>query len=516
MKKNYLLFLFSLCTSFYAVFAKSKLVKPTGTTEFITTWDLTKTGSGTNDQITFGVALASSGGSVSYSWETVPAGSSGSGTITALSTTVTITGLPVNSTIRLSIDPQNFRAIKIDQGTDRLRLINISQWGTTNWNTMSSAFYGCSNLTITATDIPNLGNVNKSNNMFRGCTVLNGPSNIGQWNTGAITDMASMFRDAAAFNQNIGTWNTAAVTSMEFMFRGATVFNQDIGGWTVSAVTTMNDMLRDADAFSQDLGDWDLKTGVILTGMFNSSGMACPEYSATLIGWADNVNTPSSLTLGALDVQYGTNATDARNTLTTTKSWTITDGGSSGVTCSILPVTLVSFNARQSGKSAILKWQTTSEVGASHFEVERSENALSFEKIGRVDAVGNSTALNTYTLADELTGVRAPSVYYRLRSVDADGTFEVSRVIVLKRSETEWNLAVYPNPVGKGVYVTVEADASLGQVAVYDMLGRKMALSVTRKESGKAEINMAGTSSGMYLVSVTTERGTVKKMLVRD
>jgi len=45
--------------------------------------------------------------------------------------------------------------------------------------------------------------------MFLGAAAFN--QNIGTWNTGAVTNMSSMFWSAAAFNQNIGTWNTAAV-----------------------------------------------------------------------------------------------------------------------------------------------------------------------------------------------------------------------------------------------------------------------------------------------------------------
>jgi surface protein len=50
--------------------------------------------------------------------------------------------------------------------------------------------------------------------MFMGCSSLNGPSNIGSWNTSNITSMSSMFSAASEFNQNIGGWNTSNVTNM--------------------------------------------------------------------------------------------------------------------------------------------------------------------------------------------------------------------------------------------------------------------------------------------------------------
>lgn len=53
--------------------------------------------------ISFGIVTS---GSVSYTWETIPAGTSGSGVFSG--TTATISGLPANALIRLYIDSVNF------------------------------------------------------------------------------------------------------------------------------------------------------------------------------------------------------------------------------------------------------------------------------------------------------------------------------------------------------------------------------------------------------------------------
>jgi surface protein len=172
---------------------------------FITKWNLAPAGSGAT-QITFGVTTS---GSVSYTWETVPAASSGSGTFTG--PTATITGLPAGATIRLQIDPSNFRSIFINNGIDRNRLIEVENWGNVTWTRMDYAFYGCTNLQVTASDLPNLTNVDNLNSMFRNCTNLNSPSNIGTWNTTAVRFMGYMFYNANSFNQNIGSWNTSSV-----------------------------------------------------------------------------------------------------------------------------------------------------------------------------------------------------------------------------------------------------------------------------------------------------------------
>merc|ERR1719331_535656 len=76
---------------------------------------------------------------------------------------------------------------------------------------------------------------------------------IGDWDVSAVTDMASMFSRASAFNQDLSKWDVSAVTDMESMFSCASAFNQDLSKWDVSAVTDMGSMFSRASAFNQDL-----------------------------------------------------------------------------------------------------------------------------------------------------------------------------------------------------------------------------------------------------------------------
>ena len=65
-------------------------------------------------------------------------------------------------------------------------------------------------------------------------------ADLSGWNTGNVTSMAGMFRNAGAFNGRVDTWNTGAVTSMADMFSSAGSFDQSVGGWDTSAVTDMS------------------------------------------------------------------------------------------------------------------------------------------------------------------------------------------------------------------------------------------------------------------------------------
>jgi surface protein len=257
---------------------------------FITRWNLATSGSGAT-QISFGVATS---GLVSYTWETVPASaSSGSGTFSG--STATITGLPANATIRLSISPNNFQRIIINNGNDRNRLTQIENWGNTAWTSMATAFYGCSNLQVTATDVPNLSSVTNMQQMFRS-TNLTLPFNINTWNTAAVTNMSAMFDNATSFNQDIGSWNTAAVTNMSGMFNNATAFNQNIGSWNTGSVTSMSAMFYGAVSFNQNIGNWNTAAVRTMNHMFGFATV----FNQNIGSWnTSSVTTMSTMFINA-------------------------------------------------------------------------------------------------------------------------------------------------------------------------------------------------------------------------
>jgi surface protein len=392
MKKNYSQIVMKQKTaSSYARFFKSSILKCSKTLlaflftlffagnsfaqagDFVTRWNLANTGASTTG-LTFGTVT---GGSVSYSWTEVGGSGSGSGTFSG--TSLNITSLPSGKTIELRISPSNFQRININNTGDKLRLTDVKQWGTTAWTSMANAFFGCENLNITATDIPNLAGVTSMNSMFQTCknlsTVPNINSwntsnvnamnstfnncskfneNIGSWNTANVTNMSSMFRSASAFNQNIGSWNTAKVTTMQQMFNLAGAFNQDISGWNTGSVnnmssmfdyasafnqnignwstggvTTMQKMFENASAFNQNLGNWRLRASVTMTDMLKNSNLNCTNYSSTLIGW--NSQSVTGIILGATGRTYSFNLAARANLALAIssggKGWNITDGG---------------------------------------------------------------------------------------------------------------------------------------------------------------------------------------------
>ncbi len=172
-----------------------------------------------------------------------------------------------------------FPQIGFSYSLDNEKLISVDQWGTGIWDSMRYAFLNCSNMSVQATDNPNLTNVTDMTGMFSSASAFN--QDIGGWDTSSVTDMSYMFYDTSAFNQDIGGWNTSNVTDMSYMFFYASAFNQDIGGWDTSSVTDMSHMFYVASAFNQDIGSWDTSAVTNISGMFSSAS----AFNQDVGGW---------------------------------------------------------------------------------------------------------------------------------------------------------------------------------------------------------------------------------------
>jgi hypothetical protein len=90
-----------------------------------------------------------------------------------------------------------------------------------------------------------------------------------------------------------------------------------------------------------------------------------------------------------------------------------------------LPVKLVSFKVNRNGVYNHLSWQTASEKDSEHFEVQRSKDGIAYTSIAKVSSAGYSYAALNYGFNDYNSGVGL--IYYRLKMVDTDGSYEFSR-----------------------------------------------------------------------------------------
>lgn len=231
------------------------------TNDFITTWDTTKSGTSNSQQIT----IPGTGAGYSYSiyWESLSS-STATGTIaTSTSASQTIT-FPEAGQYKVAIKG-TYPRIYFNNAGDKLKILTVEQWGNIAWTSMINAFYGCANLTVPATDAPNLASVTSLQSMFRGATSFNEP--IDHWNVSNVTAMGGVFYGASSFNQSLNSWNTSKVTDMSQLFREATVFNQPLNSWNTGSTTNMSYMFANS-SFNQPLDNWDVSKVTDMSSLF--------------------------------------------------------------------------------------------------------------------------------------------------------------------------------------------------------------------------------------------------------
>ena len=202
------------------LFPNHQKLQATG--DFISTWNTANAGTSSPTQIT--LPLQSSG---TYDF-LVDWGDVSSNTITAYNQPE-VTHTYSSSGIYTVTISGTIKGWQFNNGGDKLKIIEISQWGTLNLGNSGNYFYGASNLNLTATDAPDLTGTTTLANAFFRCTNLGNTGNMSSWNVSAVTNMNNMFTWDNTFNQSIGDWNVSSVTDMSYMFAYNTNFNQPIG-----------------------------------------------------------------------------------------------------------------------------------------------------------------------------------------------------------------------------------------------------------------------------------------------
>jgi hypothetical protein len=164
-----------------------------------------------------------------------------------------------------------------------------------------------------------------------------------------------------------------------------------------------------------------------------------------------------------------------------------------------LPVELLGFAAELRGSAAQLTWHTANELRSDRFEVERSTDGKEFEHLSTVAAAGTSHVRRAYALTDAQLPAGAPTLYYRLRQVDHDGTASYSPVRAVRVREQAATLALFPNPTATAATLTGASPGAI--VRVFDTLGR-VVLTAEADANGTATLHWPAQSlaAGMYLV----------------
>ena len=265
-----------------------------------------------------------------------------------------------------------FNRIEFGGVGDKYKILDIKQWGNIVWDSFENAFYGCNNMLVTATDVPNLSSVTSLGGMFRDCFVanpntsawntsnitrmkgvfwsaLNANPDVSNWDTSNVTEMGDMFREASNANPNVTNWDVGNVIGMALLFAGSnaspnvtnwdvsscedmrnlfgnTPGNPNVSNWDVSSVERMGNMFNDATNANPDCRNWNVINLNDAGDMFEGSALSVENLTSIYENWSQ-LNLQQNVAFSAGNTKYNASGQAGRDILVNTYNWTITDGG---------------------------------------------------------------------------------------------------------------------------------------------------------------------------------------------
>jgi hypothetical protein len=183
------------------------------------------------------------------------------------------------------------------------------------------------------------------------------------------------------------------------------------------------------------------------------------------------------------------------------------ENGYATISSDALPVTLVSFRAEAEGAVAQLSWATTEEVNSERFDVQHSRDGANWLTVGKVASHRDSKVMQQYrfvhnTPSDGLN-------YYRLKMIDLDGTFAMSRIQSV-RLDTKGNIFIYPNPVGDKLTIT-SSGRNIGSVEVMDIAGKKI---LETKSTNDIPVDRFSTGAYTLRIIFSDQSSEIRKFVI--
>ncbi len=200
----------------------------------------------------------------------------------------------------------------------------------------------------------------------------------------------------------------------------------------------------------------------------------------------------------------------------TSTSHTFTFAGTTTGTCGLivdnislaftaLPVELVSFSCKEIAHSALIEWETASELDNDYFSIERSRNSIDWETLALVGGAGTSNHQINYSYADEnpLSG----QSYYRLKQTDYNGEFSYSDIESVN-FDPSTQIKIYPNPTVN--YITIEWNTiEEPEYNISNLFGENLTDQIASNFlNGKTQLDLSSLRAGIYII--TTKVNTYK------
>jgi hypothetical protein len=185
-----------------------------------------------------------------------------------------------------------------------------------------------------------------------------------------------------------------------------------------------------------------------------------------------------------------------------------------------LPVELVSFNADYNDGTINLSWITATELNNSGFDIERKTENGEWNKITFIQGNGTTTETKHYFFNDNIENLKDSKLFYRLKQIDYDGSFQYSNVIEVDiELPTSFQLEQnYPNPFNPITQIKYELPVkSAVTIKIFDILGNEIQTLVDEeKDAGYFQVSFDASrlSSGIYFYTLQAGNSFFTKKMI--
>jgi alpha-tubulin suppressor-like RCC1 family protein len=443
-------------------------------------------------------------------WGNNTQGQLGLGTVTATECTPKVVGAPLNSNVVQVDGGDNFTLALLSNGTVYGIGENVNgQLGIGNTTDQSSPQQVMKSAGVPLTNVVNISCGDGSSYAILADGTLwswghGGWGQLGLGNCTVVTPYATQVLTgaqghASGFLQNV----------------------KQVAGGNAHAVIVLNDgtvYTMGSDQYGQ-LGDGTIG-GADVCGL----GIGCKNVPykvaslSNIVSVSDGDQWSFAVTNTGTVMAWGQNNKGQLGINSTTNTGTPTAMNMSG--CIVLPVELLSFEVISKSAGNILNWMTATEHNTSWFEIERSTDGINFTTIAKINAVGESDANSNYEYYDISAEEKNSIIYYRLKMVDADASYQYSSVkIVSSNSKGLINFSVFPIPTeaDKSIQINFQNQEEESVIIkIYDLSGKILMVSEQATEAGfnTYSIPLTNFSKGVYVLRLQSKDEVIESKIV--
>ncbi|RPD44197.1 T9SS type A sorting domain-containing protein [Paracnuella aquatica] len=176
---------------------------------------------------------------------------------------------------------------------------------------------------------------------------------------------------------------------------------------------------------------------------------------------------------------------------------------------SVTPVTFIGLTVKRHVGGIKLSWEVAGEVGVKEYIVEASSNGTMFYSVGSVQAKG----LHRYDYQESNS---TPSTYYRIKSIDIDGTAKYSQVVRAPLPEQNSAVNIFPSPAQTYIIIRHEQVSNDALVRVTTTDGILVKTVRPNPSTTSIRLDIANLPAGLYLIQLINEFRTYTAKFIKQ